>query len=53
MISVGGDDVIEFLAKELGFKIEKLSVKYPGLPIGVSSRSISIWDSVLEKMQMN
>ncbi|XP_026416718.1 uncharacterized protein LOC113312180 [Papaver somniferum] len=43
MISVGADDVIEVLAKELGCKTKNLSIKYLGLPIGVSSRFKWVW----------
>ncbi|XP_026397013.1 uncharacterized protein LOC113291730 [Papaver somniferum] len=47
MISVGADEVIGELAKELGCKTEVLPIKYLGMPIGATS---SIWDTVLEKM---
>ncbi|XP_026378046.1 uncharacterized protein LOC113272426 [Papaver somniferum] len=50
VISVGANAIIEKLAKELGCKTETLLIKYPGMPIGATSRCTSIWDSVLEKM---
>lgn len=52
MVSVGTDHVISYLAKELGCKTESLPIKYLGLPIGACSRSTSIWESVLERMEM-
>ncbi|XP_026451416.1 uncharacterized protein LOC113351689 [Papaver somniferum] len=51
-ISVGVDEVVEVLAKELGYKTEKLPIKYLDLPIGASSRNTSVWDYVLERMEM-
>ncbi|XP_026385064.1 uncharacterized protein LOC113280686 [Papaver somniferum] len=50
MISFGANDVIGELAKELGCKTEVLPIKYLGMSIGVTSRSILIWDAVSEKM---
>ncbi|XP_026459690.1 uncharacterized protein LOC113360393 [Papaver somniferum] len=53
IFSVGADEIIDILAKELGCKTETLPIKYLGLPIGASSRCISIWDSVLERIEQN
>ncbi|XP_026395934.1 uncharacterized protein LOC113290558 [Papaver somniferum] len=52
MISVGADNIVDLLAKELGCKTEKLLFKYLGLLIGALSRSISVWDVVLERMEL-
>lgn len=51
MISVGADDYITELAMELGCKVEALPIKYLGLPLGVTTRSIAIWDDVIQRME--
>ncbi|XP_026410996.1 uncharacterized protein LOC113306253 [Papaver somniferum] len=51
LISVGADSVISSLALELGCKVEKLPIKYLGLPIGVTSRCASVWDEVIQRME--
>ncbi|XP_026442185.1 uncharacterized protein LOC113341576 [Papaver somniferum] len=51
MVSVGADDIIEDLAKELGCKTEKLPINYLGMPIGAHWRSTSVWDQVLIRMK--
>ncbi|XP_026441443.1 uncharacterized protein LOC113340523 [Papaver somniferum] len=52
MISVGADDNIHSLAKILGCKTEKLPIKYLGMPIGAHIRNTSVWDYVIERMEI-
>ncbi|XP_026400011.1 uncharacterized protein LOC113295893 [Papaver somniferum] len=52
MIGVGADDVIGDLAMELGFKIEKLPIKYLALPLGATFRCASVWDDVIQRMEV-
>ncbi|XP_026410891.1 uncharacterized protein LOC113306132 [Papaver somniferum] len=51
MISVGVDEVIKMLAMELGCKVEKLPIRYLGLPLGATSRCASVWDEVVQRME--
>ncbi|XP_026429098.1 uncharacterized protein LOC113325076 [Papaver somniferum] len=51
MVSVGDDEALEILVKELGCRSEKLPIKYLGLPIGASFRCTSVWEVVIERMQ--
>ncbi|XP_026440734.1 uncharacterized protein LOC113339717 [Papaver somniferum] len=51
ILSIGADHIIEEMAVLLKCKIEKLLLKYLGIPVGATSRESSIWDSVIEKFQ--
>ncbi|XP_026459098.1 uncharacterized protein LOC113359722 [Papaver somniferum] len=52
MISVGADDVVRGMAMELGCKVEKLPIKYLSLPLGASYRNISVWNEVIQRMEV-
>ncbi|XP_026434791.1 uncharacterized protein LOC113332471 [Papaver somniferum] len=52
IISVGADEVVDSLALELGYKVEKLPFKYLGLPIGSTTRCVSVWDEVIKRMEV-
>ncbi|XP_026408982.1 uncharacterized protein LOC113304133 [Papaver somniferum] len=51
MISVGADVNTEELVLELGCKAEAMPIKYLGLHLGVTTRSLSIWDDVIQRMK--
>jgi hypothetical protein len=48
---VGDVDRVESLAGILGCGVATLPVKYLGLPLGASYKSIHIWDGVIEKIE--
>ncbi|XP_026398504.1 uncharacterized protein LOC113294330 [Papaver somniferum] len=52
MISVGADGVVKDLALELGCKVEQLPIKYLGLPLGATARCASVWDEVVQRMEV-
>ncbi|XP_026450768.1 uncharacterized protein LOC113350880 [Papaver somniferum] len=52
MVSIGADEVVDVLAKELGYRTERLPIKYLELPIGASFWCTSIWETILGKMEM-
>ncbi|XP_026451891.1 uncharacterized protein LOC113352262 [Papaver somniferum] len=52
MISVGADAVIDSLALELGCRVEKLSFKYLGFPIGVTARFTYVWEEMIKRMEV-
>jgi len=51
LIPVGDVDQVESLADILGCGVAILPVKYLGLPLGVSYKSIHIWDGVIKKIE--
>jgi hypothetical protein len=51
LIPVGNVDQAESLADILGCGVAILLVKYLGLPLGLSCKSIHIWDGVIEKIE--
>jgi len=51
LIPVGNVDQVESLADILGCGVAILPVKYLGLPLGASDKSIHIWDGVIEKIE--
>ncbi|XP_026416300.1 uncharacterized protein LOC113311710 [Papaver somniferum] len=51
LISVGADEIIQELAMELGYIAEQLPIKYLGFPLGATSRNVSIWEEVVQRMQ--
>ena len=51
MVPIGTVPNINGLAAILGCKVESLSVKYLGLPLGAQFKSIVIWSSILERME--
>ncbi|XP_026458469.1 uncharacterized protein LOC113358980 [Papaver somniferum] len=52
MISIDIDNVIEDISLELGCKVEKLPIKYLGLPVGATARCASVWDEVIHRMEV-
>jgi len=51
LIPVGDVVQVEGLADILGCGVANLPVKYLGLPLGASYKSIHIWDGVIEKVE--
>jgi hypothetical protein len=51
LIPVGDVDQVESLADILGCGVAILPVKYLGLPLGASYKSIHIWDNVIKKIK--
>ncbi|XP_026452996.1 uncharacterized protein LOC113353687 [Papaver somniferum] len=51
MVSVDADNSVKELALELGCKVEKLPIKYLSLPIGATTKCISVWDYVIRRME--
>lgn len=51
MISVGDENNIDDLAKELGCKTEKILFTYLGMPIGYHWRCTSVWEKVLRRLE--
>jgi hypothetical protein len=51
LIHVGSVDQVESLARILGCGVATLPVKYLGLPLGASYKSIHIRDGVIEKIE--
>lgn len=49
LVPVGNVPNVESLAFILGCEVSTLPMKYLSLPLGVSFKSKSIWDEVLEK----
>lgn len=47
-INVSNQEVIA-LAQVMGCKVEKLPIKYLGLPLGANPRNIKTWDPVIER----
>jgi hypothetical protein len=42
---------VEELASILGCRVSLLPMKYLGLPLGASSKAISIWNGIIKKME--
>jgi hypothetical protein len=51
LIPVGTVDQVEILAGILGCGVATLPIKYLGLPLGASYKSIHKWDSVINKIE--
>jgi len=51
LIHVGNVDQVGNLADILGCGVVTLPVKYLGLPLGASYKSIHIWDGVIKKIE--
>jgi hypothetical protein len=51
LIPMGDVDQVESLADILGCGVATLQVKYLGLPMWASYKSIHIWDGVIEKIE--
>jgi hypothetical protein len=51
LIPVGDVDQVESLADILGCGVATLPMKYLGLLLGASYKSIHIWDGVIEKIE--
>ena len=51
MVPVGEVDNIARLADSLDCRIGSLPLTYLGMPLGASYKAVSVWDSILEKME--
>jgi hypothetical protein len=43
---------VEGMASILGYKVSSLPMKYLGLPLGALFQAKSIWDSIIEKIEL-
>ncbi|KAF5458832.1 hypothetical protein F2P56_022833, partial [Juglans regia] len=51
LVPVGVVPDVEILATTLGCKITSLPMKYLGLPLGASFKSVRIWNDVIERVE--
>ena len=51
LIPVGAMENLDALPIELGYRTGHLPTTYLGLPLGATHKSVTIWDSIEEKMQ--
>jgi hypothetical protein len=51
IVPIGAVEDVEGLAHLLRCRVASLPMTYLGLPLGASYKSVSIWNSVIEKME--
>ena len=51
IVPIGEVDDVHAWAEILGCKVGKLPMFYPGMPLGASHNSPSIWNPILEKLE--
>lgn len=49
LVRLGSGDDVTRLAKVLGCKKVKLSIKYLGLPLGANSKDVRMWDLIITR----
>ncbi|KAG2411395.1 hypothetical protein I3760_Q000600 [Carya illinoinensis] len=51
LVPIGEVSNIRHLARTMGCKVSSFPMTYLGLPLGSASRTIAVWDSVIEKIE--